>query len=531
MPRKLLLLVASLVAASAAVADEPPATCSLKLQLVERKTGEPLPGIVRICAQDGQPLRPPELVNRGQGIGEGPIAEWSVLTRPTTITVPATALVVQALSGLETDLVTQEVDLSGRTQADLQIRLDRFAHVRRDGLVAGNTHLHLKHLSRADADRYLREVPLADGLDVVFLSYLERAGDDLEYTSNKYTPAELARLAHDRVHFGHGEEHRHNFGSHGEGYGHILLLDIPYLVQPVSIGPGIMRAGIDSPPLQPGIDKAISSGGKVVWAHNLYGFEDIPNWITGRVHANNIYDGSHRGSFKDTYYRYLNIGLRVPFSTGTDWFIYDFSRVYVPTDRPLTPTAWLDLLAAGKSYITNGPLLELTVDNQPLASVSKSTNRERVRIRAKAIGRTDFKRLEIVQNGRVAHYSESRAQGGHFAANIIWSCVVDGPCWFALRTLPPPVENDPELHEPVLKNEFGHELFAHTSPIYIRFAGRDVFDPPTAQGLVDEMREDMKKIEAQAKFDNETQRRQVLEIYERAIRKLTERLAAHRRAG
>ncbi len=106
----------------------------------------------------------------------------------------------------------------------------------------------------------------------------------------------------------------------------------------------------------------------MIWAHNLFGFEDIPNWITGRVHANNIFDGSARGSYKDTYYRYLNVGLHVPFSTGTDWFIYDFSRVYVMADRPITPTEWLDRLAAGKSYITNGPLLEFTVDDRPSAA-------------------------------------------------------------------------------------------------------------------------------------------------------------------
>ena len=213
-------------------------------------------------------------------------------------------------------------------------------------------------------------MPLADGLDVVFLSYLERAGSDLDYTSNKYSHEDLHRLSHDYLQFGHGEEHRHNFDEYGEGYGHILLLDIPIIIRPVSIGPGLTEAKSDAPPLQVGIDQARESGGKVIWAHNRYGFEDIPNWITGRVHANNIYDGSERGSYRDTYYRYLNIGLHVPFSTGTDWFIYDLSRVYVETDpaRPVTPTEWLDRLAAGKTYITNGPLLEFIVDDQPIGS-------------------------------------------------------------------------------------------------------------------------------------------------------------------
>ena len=35
----------------------------------------------------------------------------------------------------------------------------------------------------------------------------------------------------------------------------------------------------------------------------------------------------------------------------------------------MTPTGWLDLLADGRTYITNGPLLEFTVDGQPLGGV------------------------------------------------------------------------------------------------------------------------------------------------------------------
>ena len=50
-------------------------------------------------------------------------------------------------------------------------------------------------LPRDKADQYLREVPAADGLDLLFVSYLERAGADHEYITNRYTKADLARLA------------------------------------------------------------------------------------------------------------------------------------------------------------------------------------------------------------------------------------------------------------------------------------------------------------------------------------------------
>jgi hypothetical protein len=502
-------------------------TCALSIELVDRATNETLPGIVQARDASGEIVEIPELINRGEGIERrGPIHDWWVLPKARTVTVHATQLTIAALAGLESELAEKTIDLTGQSHAAVKIALERFHDARGNHFLAGNTHLHLMKLSRAEADQYLKQVPLADGLDIVFLSYLERAEADLEYTSNKYSQRELAALSHGHLHFGHGEEHRHNFGTHGEGYGHILLLDIPHIVRPVSIGPGITRQGTDAPPLQVGIDQARRSGGKVVWAHNLYGFEDIPNWITGRVHANNIFDGSAHGSYKDTYYRYLNIGLRVPFSTGTDWFIYDFSRAYVMADpeRPITPSEWLDRLAAGKTYITNGPLLGFTVDQQPSGSVIDLEQPRSLNVRARARGRTDFKRVELVRDGRVVGTAASRAEGKHFVAEMDAAVDFEAPAWLALRTPPPPVENDPELQEPVGKNEFGGALFSHTSPIYIQMSGQGIFDVETARGLVAEMKSDLKKIEAQAVFANTAEKESVMGVYKEAISVLEKRL-------
>jgi hypothetical protein len=524
--------VAPRSASPAAVARHAPSeSCTLAISLVDRQTGEAVPGIVQILDGRGQMIELPELVNRGQGIEEkGPIHGWSVLAKPAEITVPAATLEIKALSGLETELGHERVDLTGQKRHGLRVPIARFYRARDHGCVAGNTHLHLMKLSKQQADRYLQEVPLADGLEVVFLSYLERAHADLEYTSNKYSRRDLERLSHEHLHWGHGQEHRHNFGSHGEGYGHILLLDIPHIIQPVSIGPGITTKGADAPPLQEGIDAARRLGGKVIWAHNLFGFEDIPNWVTGRVHANNIFDGSARGSYKDTYYRYLDVGLHVPFSTGTDWFIYDFSRVYVATDRPITPTEWLDRLAAGQTYITNGPLLEWTVDGRPAGSIVDLSGPARLAVRGRAIGRLDFKRIEVVRNGRVVRTAGSQREGDHFIASIDEASLeIDGPSWLALRTPPPPVKDDPQLQEPVALNEFGGAIFSHTSPIYVHMSGQARFDAPTAEQLVAQMNSDWEKIQSQAVFDDPAERKRVAAVYDEAIETLDRQLASRRK--
>src|SRR5207237_3011963 len=113
----------------------------------------------------------------------------------------------------------------------------------------------------------------------------------------------------------------------------------------------------------------------------------------------NVFDGSRRGSFDDPYYRYLNIGLRMPISTGTDWFLYDFSRVYAKVAGKLTVPAWLAAVKAGRCQATNGPLLSLTVDGKEIGDTIDLDQPRKVRVEATAVGRHNFHELQLVHNG------------------------------------------------------------------------------------------------------------------------------------
>ena len=71
--------------------------------------------------------------------------------------------------------------------------------------------------------------------------------------------------------------------------------------------------------------------------------------VTGRLHAQNIYDSGITGSYADSFYRYLNVGIKMPFSTGTDWFIFDYGRVYAAIDGDRTTESWCRPCGAGKA--------------------------------------------------------------------------------------------------------------------------------------------------------------------------------------
>ncbi len=543
-----------------AVAAESP-TCALTIELADVATGNLLPGVISVRDEAGKRVAVPELLPRGLGVEEQfAIHDWHVLPGPAKVTLPRAKLTIKALHGLETEFGEATIDLTGKESASLRIPLKRFYDAHARGLQSANTHVHLQKVSLKESDRYLLEVARAENLEVVYISYLERAEADLEYTSNKYSMADLRKLTersreqrkkdakphvhgrggHAHVHphphateFDNGQEHRHNFAGFGEGYGHVMLLHLPELIQPVSIGPGITKQGTDSPPLQRGIDKARGLGSTIIWCHTQWGLEDIPNWLGGKLHANNIFDGGTHGSYRHSFYRYLNAGLRVPFSTGTDWFIYDFSRVYVVADpgkvgggKHLSSEEWLDHLAAGRSFITNGPLLEFTVDGRRLGDTLELKGPGKVKVAGRALGRLDFQRIELVHNGKVVKTADSRPSGGHFVAAMELELPVDAPCWLALRTPPPSAPRDAEFQRKTPLNEYGRELFAHTSAIYVNLAGRGVFDVTAAASLLEEMKTSREFIRGHAKFANDEERDAVLRVYDEGIRRMEERIKA-----
>ena len=488
----------------------PKCRLALELTLDDRPTA----GLVRVTdVATGQPVALDGAIHRQE--------HWYSIDVKASIQVPATRMRIDAIHGIETELSSHVIDLNGRAQAKMQVPLRRCYAPKRHRLVSGNTHLHLKDLSYHTALEYLNLVPRSDGLDLVFLSHLRRIPQERRYISNQIVEQSLAnpedgplaRLSEQTAILRPGEEHRHNFGPRGEGFGHVMLLDIQELIRPVSIGPGIMGSGTDSVPLQRGIQAARADEATVVWCHAAYGLEDLANWLLGLIDAQNIFDGGSLGKYEIGFYRYLNLGLKVPFSTGTDWFVYDFSRVYVPLEDNLTSERWLAALAEGRSCITNSTFLEFSVAGAKLGDTIDLPAPTSLKVNGRGIGRLNFGRLELVSNGQVVAQVDSRRQEGHYLAEMDIDVEVDEPGWLALRTPTGPT-----------KNELGNELFAHTSPVYITMDGRQIFQPEIAQALIADLKESIVKIDSSAAFANATERSDVLQVYQTAIRSLERKL-------
>jgi hypothetical protein len=507
------VLVLSLCALLGGKSDEGPV--SVRLRLLDDKTGKGVAGIVRIFPEGKDVALPlPGLLNRLRGLGKTELARgWHVIPAAgVEVSLPRGKLRLEAVSGLETNLARQDIDLTQATPKEITARLRFLFRPDEDGLYAGNTHLHLRNMTLAEADDYLRQIPAADRLAVMFVSYLERKDDDRTYISNRYPVGELKHLKGTGVLFNNGEEHRHNFEAFGQGYGHVMFLDIKELVKPVSLGPGITGAGDDDRPLREGIDNARKQGGFVLWCHNTSGQEDVPSVFTGRLDALNVFDGSRTGRFEDAYYLYLNTGLRLPISTGTDWFLYDFSRVYARVKGELTVKSWLAALKEGRDIATNGPLLRLTVDGAGPGEVLKLKDPKKVRIVAEGVGRHDFGRLELVHNGRVVQAARATGKAGGYAARLEREVRISEPGWLAVRI------------DGSGRNEFDRPLYAHSSPVYIDFQGHRPFDLDAAQKLLRQVEEGRADIRAKGRFSTPKARDRIIGIYDAAAEDLRTRI-------
>jgi hypothetical protein len=244
------------------------------------------------------------------------------------------------------------------------------------------------------------------------------------------------------------------------------------------------------------------------------GYEDVPSALTGRLHALNVFDGSRTGKYEENYYRYLNIGLQLPISTGTDWFLYDFSRVYARYEGKLTVKCWLEAVKRGRCVATNGPLLTLKVNGRETGAVIDLARPEKLRIEASGLGRHDFQALQLIHNGKVIRTERARPRDGSFAVGFEHTLRVEGPAWFAVRI------------DSSTKNELGKPLYAHTSPVYVSMAGKSVFDVDEARALLRQVEEGQGVIRVQAQFSSPRASQAVLAIYDECIRELTERINA-----
>lgn len=202
----------------------------------------------------------------------------------------------------------------------------------------------------------------------------------------------------------------------------------------------------------------------------------------------------------DAYFHLLNCGLRIPPSAGSGSGVgpnpVGYNRVYVHVDGPLTYEKWWEGFRAGRVTVTNGPLLQPSVNGQLPGHVFEEPEGRpaEFEIALTLSTREPIHYLEIIKDGHVEHevsFDDYR-QGGRLP-----KVRFDQSGWFLLRA----VTDLPNTYR-----------FAMTGPYYVQIGPRPRISKRSAQFLLDWATERQRQIE----LDDPEQRAAVLAFHQKA---------------
>jgi hypothetical protein len=213
---------------------------------------------------------------------------------------------------------------------------------------------------------------------------------------------------------------------------------------------------------------------------------------------------------QEIYYHLLNCGLRVPPSAGSASGVLPnpvgYDRVWVQCGPELTWERWWEGLRAGRSFVSNGPLLRVKANGQWPGHVFTSRDSVEIELEAALDGRDGMPAIEIIKNGRV----ERAVRLGEWRNNsgILGRMKFTESGWFLVRVL----TDNPKTFR-----------FASTAPFYVEVGDmKQRVSRASAQFFLDWVRERMERV----KLPDGEQKEEVL-TFQRAAEKFWQEKVAN----
>jgi hypothetical protein len=225
----------------------------------------------------------------------------------------------------------------------------------------------------------------------------------------------------------------------------------------------------------------------------------------------------------DLYYRILNSGIELALSAGSANGVkatpVGHDRIYVRLGKErFDYSSFMEALKQGRSFSTNGPILELEVDGRhgPGERIDIRPGQE-LRFQVRARSRGELEVLQLIVNGQIA--AEQRGRGVR-ELTLATALRFDRSAWAAVRSF--------ERADTAEPWQPAGLVFAHTSPVYFRAAGKPVVVPESVQDLLQKIDRLIAHTERLEGFRQESHRKETLDVYREARAVLVRRLAASR---
>ncbi len=474
----------------------------IKGVIVDAVSGEKVVSKVQVISSNGRFLKPPGSIEK-----RGPGSPFFYSDGEFEVQAPRGQVDVIVERGTEYQPSKTTFDVAKQGTKDVIIELKRWIDLPQAGWYPGNTHIHYDEKEERPYDRLAFDSKV-EAYNVTVVSILKRW--DLEYASNRFPLGIMNEYstAHHVVDI--GEENRHNDTHNRSAYGHVMFLRIRNQIDPVSRGFLVDDFHPDYPPLCWACDEARDQGGIVLWCHNGQGMEAPIAAVLGKLDAFNLFDPFWMDPEYDIWYRLMNCGIKLPASTGTDWFVCSNNRVYVQMDEKFGYDGWIEGMQKGRTFITNGPALFLDVEDKGPGDTVQFRNERKVNVRVTWRSHYPIDRLAIIHNGRVA--KRRRFREGSYEGEWEAELLIDSNGWIAVRC------------NGTARDSYNQAVFAHTSPVYLENGKRNESQKKDAAFFLKEIDQSKEWVQHTGRFTADEQREAVLELFEKG-RKAYETLA------
>ena len=454
-------------------------TARVRIRTVGATSGDLAPARLNVLDASGHPAVPDEGGSHFDG-ATGRVFFYS--SGLVEVTVPTGEVTVSAVQGLATPEVTATVTATAGSPTDVTLALDPVWDARMSGWASGDHHFHLNYGGHTDLDP-ADMVPKMRGeaLDMAspLLANLHNRFEDQGYWGwEKSDASPFIRF---------GQEIRSHF------LGHMGLIEIPELHWPWVWGPGYEVYGTDDRTNAEVLDYAHDQGGLGYYVHPVGAPDPFAEGGAGSVPVELVADAvlgdvdalevmclwSNSDGTSALWHRFLNLGLTVAPSAGTDVMLNLYrtmavgtTRVYVHTGDRLNWPAYIEGLREGRSFVTNGPFLDFRVGGQrPGLAVAPGTATWSLDLATA----TSVDSVDIIVNGRVLATHPGMDSPGR--RSYTGEIELPGGGWVAARA------RGGENRWPSMDVA----PFAHTAPVWI--GARGSTDPAVQREAAAELRD------------------------------------------
>lgn len=462
-----------------------PAIHPVRLRILDRATGQPVPVRLHLHGAAGEYLPPkanhrkvnPHWFEDNYGEFVNSQNQYCYIRGECEVDLPLGEVFIELTRGYEVAPLRGSFTVTPET-SEVTFELERVLHWRERGWVTADTHVHFLSPQTALLEGAAEEVNVVNLL-------ASQWGEMFSNVSDFDGSTTLG--AKD---FGGEGEFMVRVGTENrmQVLGHISLLGYSgAMIQPLCSG-GPSESAIGDPlevTMADWARQCIEQNGLVVLPHApVPQGERAADIVLGLIHAiemkthNPFSEGQITPYGLADWYRFLNLGYHIPVVGGSDKMraadLLGGIRTYVHLGgRELTYTNWMDAVKEGNTFVTVGPLAEMTVEGLPPGrQLELPTGGGHVNVSWQVqSANMPLERVEVVVGGLAA--VESIVDGALQAEGSAELTITDAT-WIALRV------------RGSYRNNPG-EIAAHTSAVQVLLAGKRAYSPSDAMAVLEQI--------------------------------------------